>query len=115
MELTRSAHRAMVEGKIQKFHITVQNRSLEVQRISGRTPSAPDLVFLHEGLGSVSHWKEFPARVGGTTGGCVMVYSRYGAGNSEGLTERSIVRYMHDEGLTALPDLLSQLQIKNPI
>jgi pimeloyl-ACP methyl ester carboxylesterase len=105
----------MVEGKIQKFHITVQNRSLEVQRISGRTLSAPELVFLHEGLGSVSHWKDFPARVGEATGCPVTVYSRYGSGNSALLTEPRPVRYMHDEALAVLPDLLAQLQIENPI
>src|SRR6201998_2781014 len=106
----------MVDEKVEKFHITVQNRSLEVQRISGRRiPSAPELVFLHEGLGSVSHWKDFPARVGEATGYPVTVYSRYGAGNSALLTESRPVRYMHDEALAVLPDLLAQLQIKNPI
>jgi pimeloyl-ACP methyl ester carboxylesterase len=105
----------MLEGKVQKFHITVQNRSLEVQRISGRTPGAPELVFLHEGLGSVSHWKDFPARVSEATECPVTVYSRYGSGNSALLTESRPVRYMHDEALVVLPDLLAQLKIENPI
>jgi pimeloyl-ACP methyl ester carboxylesterase len=104
-----------VNEKIKQFHITVQDRSLEVQRISGRIPRAPELVFLHEGLGSVSHWKDFPARVGEATGCPVTVYSRYGSGNSALLTEPRPVRYMHDEGLAILPDLLAQLQIENPI
>jgi len=42
------------------FNITVTGHRLEVSRIPGRQPRAPDLVFLHEGLGSVSHWKDFP-------------------------------------------------------
>lgn len=105
----------MPDATAQTFHITVQGRSLEVQRISGRIPGAPELVFLHEGLGSVSHWKDFPARVSEATGCPVTVYSRYGSGNSALLTEPRPVRYMHDEALAVLPDLLAQLQIENPI
>ena len=113
--LGRSSRRTMLKENIQQFQITVQGRSLEVQRISGRIPGAPELVFLHEGLGSVSHWKDFPARVGEATGCPVTVYSRYGSGNSALLTEARPVRYMHDEGLDVVPDLLAQLQIENPI
>ena len=97
------------------FHINVQGRSLEVRRIPGTQVQAPELVFLHEGLGSVSHWKDFPARAAVTTGCPVTVYSRYGSGNSDALTEPRAVTYMHDEGLRALPDLLAQLHIENPI
>ncbi len=97
------------------FHVTVQGRSLEVHRIPGVNPQAPELVFLHEGLGSVSHWKDFPARVAATTGCPVTVYSRYGSGKSDLLTESRTVTYMHDEALRTLPDLLAQLHIENPI
>jgi len=95
--------------------MNVQGRNLEVQRISGSNPLAPELVFLHEGLGSISHWKDFPARVAAVTGCPVMVYSRYGCGNSDPLTEPRAVTYMHDEALRSLPALLGQLQIENPI
>jgi pimeloyl-ACP methyl ester carboxylesterase len=97
------------------LYVSVQGRSLEVQRIPGRSRQAPELVFLHEGLGSVSHWRDFPARVADTTGSPVTVYSRYGCGNSDLLTEPRAVSYMHDEALHALPDLLEQLHIENPI
>jgi pimeloyl-ACP methyl ester carboxylesterase len=97
------------------FHVTVQGRSLEVQRIPGLDPHAPELVFLHEGLGSVSHWKDFPARVAATTGCPVTVYSRYGSGDSDLLAEPRPVTYMHDEALAVLPDLLALLHIENPI
>ena len=69
------------------FSITVAGHRLEVQRIPGREPPAPELVFLHEGLGSVSHWKDFPAEVAAATGCPVTVYSRYGSGNSDLLAE----------------------------
>ena len=98
------------------FYVSVQGHRLEVQRISSRrSGQAPELVFLHEGLGSVSHWRDFPVRVADATGSPVTVYSRYGCGNSDLLAEPRGVRYMHDEALHALPELLAQLQIENPI
>ena len=47
---------------------------------------------LHEGLGSVAHWKDFPTRLAEETGAGVFVYSRYGHGGSDALeweSERS--------------------------
>ncbi len=101
--------------ELRTLEITVQGRLLEVLRIPASKSNLPELVFLHEGLGSVSHWKDFPARVAEATGCPVTVYSRYGNGNSELLTEPRPVSYMHDEALNSLPDLLQQLEIKNPI
>jgi len=95
--------------------ITVHGRRLEVVRIPAVRPNAPELVFLHEGLGSVSHWKDFPTRVAAATECPVTVYSRYGNGNSDLLAEPRPVTYMHDEALHSLPDLLKQLHIDNPI
>jgi pimeloyl-ACP methyl ester carboxylesterase len=99
----------------QLFTLKVQEHEIEVQRIRAGSERAPELVFLHEGLGSISHWKDFPARVAAATGCPVTVYSRYGSGNSDLLREPRGVRYMHDEALQSLPDLLAQLGIENPI
>lgn len=96
------------------FDITVGGHRLEVLRIPGRQHRSPELVFLHEGLGSVSHWKDFPAQVAAATGCPITVYSRYGSGNSDLLAELRSVRYMHDEALHSLPDLLAQFDIVNP-
>jgi pimeloyl-ACP methyl ester carboxylesterase len=98
-----------------RTNLTVHGHRLEVKRIPARNRRAPELVFLHEGLGSVSHWKDFPAQVAAATGCPVTVYSRYGAGKSDLLTEPRPVTYMHDEALRSLPDLLAQLEIENPI
>src|SRR3954453_2103813 len=76
----------------------------------------PTLVFLHEGLGSIRQWRDFPARVAQATGCRALVYDRYGYGQSDVLQEKKrAVRFMHDEALGALPDLLSKLKIKDPI
>jgi pimeloyl-ACP methyl ester carboxylesterase len=97
------------------LNIAVQGRRIEVLRIAAPRSKGPELVLLHEGLGSISHWRDFPARVAEATGCSVTVYSRYGCGNSDVLTEPRGVQYMHDEGLLVLPDLLAQLKIENPV
>jgi len=72
-------------------------------------------VFLHEGLGSTSLWKDFPQRVVDATGCCALVYSRYGYGKSDQLTEPRTVDYMHKEALETLPQVLEGLAVRNPI
>lgn len=114
-DVNRRTIRAQNHSDPDSVYLTVQGHRLEVLRIAGSKPGMPELVLLHEGLGSVSHWKDFPARVAAHTGCPVTVYSRYGNGNSDLLTEPRPVSYMHDEALNSLPDLLAQLQIENPI
>jgi len=91
---------------------------LEIRRIESAAAShgpAGTLVFLHEGLGSVALWKEFPQRLARRTGCPALVYSRYGYGKSDRLQERHAVDYMHREALDTLPELLSNLAIRDPI
>ncbi len=65
----------------------------------------PTLVFLHEGLGSVSLWRDFPAQVAAATGRRAFVYSRRGYGQSEPITPPRPLTYMHDEA-ALLPAIL---------
>jgi pimeloyl-ACP methyl ester carboxylesterase len=97
------------------FFVDVQGRRLEVQRIAGRDRSAPTLVFLHEGLGSVAMWRDFPQAAAAATGCGAVVYSRYGYGQSEALREPRAVDYMHVEALEALPELRERLEIPSPV
>src|SRR4030095_3300626 len=77
---------------------------------TARSPEAvPVLVFLHEGLGSVALWKDFPELVVEATGCSALVYSRYGYGKSDPLTQPRAVDYLHVEALEALPDVLDTL------
>jgi pimeloyl-ACP methyl ester carboxylesterase len=75
----------------------------------------PVLVFLHEGLGCVALWKRFPDAVAEATSCSALVYSRYGYGKSDPLTEPRLVDYMHREALEVLPELLDALSIRNPV
>jgi len=76
----------------------------------------PTLVFLHEGLGSIRRWRDFPAKVADVTARRALVYERYGYGQSDVLQEKQrTVRFMHDEALTALPELLRALRVETPV
>src|SRR5881628_2629052 len=76
----------------------------------------PTLVFLHEGLGSIRQWRDFPAKVATATGCRALVYDRYGYGQSDVLAEaKRTVRFMHDEALSSLPELLRSLGVENPL
>ncbi len=90
--------------------------SLEYEWVGDAAAPAPALVFLHEGLGSIRQWRDFPAQVARATGRRALVYSRYGYGQSDVLQEARVgVRFMHREALQALPALLSALGVERPI
>jgi pimeloyl-ACP methyl ester carboxylesterase len=95
--------------------IDVCARRIEYERIEIAQPGRPSLVFLHEGLGSVAMWRDFPGRLAHATGCNAVVYSRYGYGKSTPLAGPRGVQYMHDEALLALPELLDKLGIERPI
>ena len=94
---------------------------LEVRQIAGSQRLAP-LVFLHEGLGSVSFWTQrgldWPQAVCQATGRAGVVFSRRGYGRSEPMAAgRNQLQpdYMHHEAWVVLPALLEQLQIQSPV
>jgi pimeloyl-ACP methyl ester carboxylesterase len=70
---------------------------------------------LHEGLGSVSLWKDFPERLAHATDCAVFVYSRRGYGGSDPLAAKREPRYMHHEAETVLPAVLEAAGIHQPI
>lgn len=89
---------------------------IEYERIPGGGDGPrPEIVLLHEGLGSISMWRDFPRQVAAATGQDVLVYSRYGYGRSAPLRGPRPVRFMHDEALVVLPELLDALGVRRPL
>lgn len=88
---------------------------LEYALLPGTEPEAPPLVLLHEGLGAITMWRDFPQRLVAATGCTALVYSRYGYGRSDRLAEPRRPDYMHVEALRALPELLDKLGIERPV
>ncbi len=99
--------------------LTLNGYELETLTIEGDRRLAP-LVFLHEGLGSVAMWKDFPHLLCRTTGRAGLVYSRRGYGLSTPITDvRRLGQrdpdFMHYEAWTVLPALLRALHIERPV
>ncbi|MDP1732793.1 MAG: alpha/beta hydrolase [Sulfuritalea sp.] len=90
-------------------------RTLEYQLIPAHQINRPTLVLLHEGLGSVAMWRDFPSRLAAATGCRTLVYSRYGYGESDILQAPFGTDFMHREAREALPELLAALTIENPV
>lgn len=84
---------------------------LEAVWIGPGPHKAPTLVFLHEGLGCVSLWRDFPARLAEITGYGALVYSRLGYGGSDPCPLPRGVDFMHHEGLRVLPEVIRQTGI----
>ena len=105
-----------VPGNGRAFMQPAAGRMLECVMLNEQASAgAPPLVFLHEGLGSVALWRDFPAAVAAETDRRALVYSRYGYGQSDVLQEPFDTAYMHDEGTIALPGLLESLGLEKPI
>jgi len=94
--------------------VAVTGRQIEYRMIPG-DHAQPTLVFLHEGLGSATLWRDFPDKAAGRLGARALVYSRFGYGQSDGLLARNTLRFMHDEALDVLPALLDGLGIERPL
>ncbi|MDY6879569.1 MAG: alpha/beta hydrolase [Thermodesulfobacteriota bacterium] len=76
---------------------------------------APTLVFLHEGLGCVAMWRDFPARLAAATGCGALVYSRLGYGGSDPCALPRSINFMHEEAQTVLPELMRLVGIQRCI
>jgi len=96
------------------FLTTSAGVRLEYERLPG-AGLAPTIVLLHEGLGSISMWRDFPRQVAEATGHEVVVYSRQGYGRSSPLVGPRSVRFMHEEALVVLPEVLDALDVRRPI
>ena len=94
--------------------LTVDGVQLEY-RWSGQDGNGPVIVLLHEGLGSVAMWKEFPDRLAEATGARVFVYSRQGYGQSDPIAAPREPDYMHHEAEVVLPAVLAAAGIERPI
>jgi pimeloyl-ACP methyl ester carboxylesterase len=73
------------------------------------------IVFLHEGLGSIEQWRDFPQKLCNTVNLPGLVYDRYGYGKSEKLAEPRNMDYLELEARVFLPELIAKLGIKKPL
>jgi pimeloyl-ACP methyl ester carboxylesterase len=91
----------------------VGGRKIEALRLGPAPGKAPTLVLLHEGLGCVAMWRDFPTRLAARTGLGVLVYSRPGYGKSDPVSLPRPLTYLQDEAFDVLPSVLDQAGIES--
>ena len=94
--------------------LQLDGRSVGYAEIPG-DPAGATLVFLHEGLGSVGLWEDFPGRVAEATGMRTLVYSRFGNGSSDPPPAPHSPAFMHREAREVLPRLLEAWNVERPL
>jgi pimeloyl-ACP methyl ester carboxylesterase len=94
------------------MQVKLAGHEIECEEIAGVEPA---LVFLHEGLGSVALWRDFPARLAAATGRRALLYSRAGHGGSSVPDVSRTPRFMHEEALEVLPALLEHFAVRAPV
>jgi pimeloyl-ACP methyl ester carboxylesterase len=96
------------------FRIAAGGNELEVQQHIVSS-GAPAIVLLHEALGSVSHWRDFPLLLAESTQHNTVSYSRVGHGESSGAPERRSFQYFERQACVVLQSVLDQLKIERPV
>lgn len=89
-------------------YININNSRIRFQRIDG-DPDKPHLVFLHEGLGCIEMWKDFPSRLCRLTKCPGLLYDRQGYGKSSALSKTRDINYVHDYATKELKPLLDSV------
>lgn len=83
--------------------------------IAEQTRAKPVLIFLHEGLGCIELWRDFPETICWSTGCSGLVYDRKGYGGSDAYVGPWPEDYLAIESSTYLPGLLKAYHIKNAV
>lgn len=99
-----------------RFDLQAAGRRLHAERLelAGKEAGGPTLVFLHEGLGSIGQWRDFPAQLCQACGLPGLVYERWGFGRSEPLAGPRRSDYLRYEALDSLPAVLAGCGIEEP-
>jgi pimeloyl-ACP methyl ester carboxylesterase len=95
--------------------LTVDGRRLEVAEFPSGDPGRRPIVLLHEGLGSVGLWRDFPEQLAAATGRRTIVFSRFGHGRSEPPPVPRTPAFFEYEAETVLPALIEHLGAPEPL
>jgi lipoate-protein ligase A len=107
--------REVVESALAQLSFTAAGRRLRGHWRGPRPQAAPTLVFLHDALGSVRLWRDFPDQLVKATGCGALVYDRWGSGDSEPLAPPHAPDYMLQEALLSLPEVLEETGVREAI
>jgi len=112
--MTQTTSATTPTTETQHLHLSLDGKSTEVAYHS--VPAAEGtILLLHEALGSVTYWKQFPSKLAAATNYNVIAYSRAGHGDSEGpLAKRTDDYYLHQVN-TVIPTLLDHFSVADPV
>ena len=98
-------------------HLVVEGHKLAYQWINNDSynPEKPVIVFLHEGLGCMKLWKNFPLSLCRLTGCRGLMYDRYGYGESDKINEPRENDFLYQEAASVLPGLLKKLGVSEQV
>lgn len=104
-----------MNGLAPRGFLEVAGRRLEYRHLGPAPSEAPTLVLLHEGLGCVGLWGDFPERLQAATGCGVFVYSRAGYGASSPVDLPRPLDYMQREATDVLPGVLDAIGLRTGV
>ena len=87
----------------------LSNTKLNFQYLGNRTTEGPLLLFLHEALGSIGQWKDFPETLCNKLHLPGLIYERQGHGKSSPLNDKRQADYLHNYALDELPAFLDSI------
>ena len=93
--------------------LSIGDQQIEYRFLGPQPDQAPTIVMLHEGLGSVGLWNDFPVKLQAATGCGVFVYSRFGYGQSSPCALPRPLDYMTREAKDVLPSILDQIGFRH--
>ena len=107
--------REVVETALRQLSFRAAGHELRGHWRGPPPAEAPTLVFLHDALGSVRLWRDFPDQLVRATGCGALVYDRWGSGESEPLARPYSPDYLLEEALEALPEVLEKTGVRSAI
>ncbi len=95
--------------------IAADGKRLEAIAYGPPPSDAPTIVMLHEGLGCVALWRDFPQKLAAATGWGVFAWSRAGYGGSERIDLPRPLDYMSREARFSLPAILDAIELERGV
>ena len=95
--------------------VVAAGKRLEAVAYGPPPGEAPTIAMLHEGLGSVSLWRDFPQKLAAATGFGVFAYSRAGYGASDSVDLPRPLDYMTEEARLSLPEVLDTIGFRRGV
>ncbi len=101
----------------EQFFLTINDNEIYCEILNKQyfQHETPLLIFLHEGLGSVAQWKDYPQLLSDELSLPALLYDRYGFGKSSMLKEKRKIDYYETEAKVYLLQLIEKLNLTNPL